>query len=139
MNNDGNGDGSDLDPRPLKNRVVKYMFEASDFEYSRLWLEWHDHIDSWDERPKVDLPTFVRVGELAGHPVNVQITWNRLNGHLVGFYWGCSNVVDNKMVEDWLDQNFCPPMPMGGTHRRQDASNFKNGLIDLGIDWKPFK
>lgn len=130
---------SDLDPRPPQNRIVEYMFEASDFEHSRLWLEWHTHIQSWDERPEVALPTLVRVGELAGHPVNIRITWARLNGHLVGFYSDRSRVVDHKMIEDWLDKNFCPPMPVGGTHRRQNASNFKNGLLDLGINWTPFE
>ena len=127
----------DLDPRPEQYRIVKYMFEASDFERSRLWMEWRNHIQSRDEQPSVDLPTLVQVGELAGHPVSMHITWARLDGHLVGFYCASSRIVDHQMIEAWLDKNFCPPAH-GGTHRRRDASNFKNGLNDLGITWTPF-
>ena len=124
----------DLDPRPPQHRAVEYMFEASDYERSRLWQEWHGRIQSWDGKPDVDLPTFVHVGELAGHAVEIHITWVRLNGHLVGFYDSCSNVADHAMIEDWLDKNFCPPMPPQGTCRRNDASNFRCGLTVLGID-----
>ena len=131
-------DDNHNDRRPTAFRVVEYMFEATDFEQNALWERWHTHIVSWDERPNVDLPSIQTVGRLAGHDINVQFTWVRLNGHLVGFYDPCSRVVDHTMVDEWVDTNVCPPH-CGRTRRRQDASNFRNGLLDLGIPWTPFK
>ena len=128
---------ADPDRRPPQNRIIKYMFEATDFERSRLFLEWHQRIRSWDDRPETGLPTFVQVGDLAGYPVTIRIVWARLDGHLVGFYSAESRLVDHRMIEDWIDKNFCPPMPLGGTHRRKNADNFQNGLLDLGITCKP--
>ncbi len=119
------------DRRPVQFRAVEYMFEATSFERSRLHIEWRGAVKDWDERPTVDLPTVVWVGELAGQPVVVLFTWVRLAGHLVGFYEATSSVVDHKMVEDYIDRNFCPPSH--GTERRKNASNFKNGLLDLRI------
>jgi hypothetical protein len=47
-----------------------------------------------------------RIGELAGHPVVVNLSWSYLNGALVCFYESTSRVVDWDVIESWLAKKF---------------------------------
>ena len=74
------------------------------------------------------------LGELEGRPVEIQLAWDKLvtysgygcaqlgqkkrpneeaNSILVCFCSPASEVVDYKMLEDWLDENCCPLLPDG--------------------------
>lgn len=126
----------DSDPRPPAFRHIDHMVEATHFEYSRLCIEWRGHVQI-DETREMGLPDRVEIGVFHGRPINITVIWTRINGHLVGFYDPCSELVDYKMIEEWLDQNFCPPREHNVVNR-VDASNFRNCLVTLGIELKAF-
>lgn len=65
------------------------------------------------------------IGELAGKPVVISLSWWRIDGVLVMFYDMVSRVVDHQMKEQWLDANCCPK-DLDGRVARTDAMNFHN-------------
>lgn len=60
------------------------------------------------------------IGEIAGRPVVVCVFVNELNGVKFAFVDATSQLVDWKMVEEWVKQNVCSHVV--------DAMNFHNGV-----------
>lgn len=85
---------------------VFFLVEANSHERHTFWVDYF-------YKPRKDSPTIstweqemcgemVYLGKLDKRPVYVQIWWDILNGKRIIFYDGCSQVVDHKMIEDWL-------------------------------------
>lgn len=85
-----------------------YVVEATSYEQLALWREfsaesaqhgWGTGTATW----KQDNWGFLsEVGQLAGFPVVVCLTFARIYGRLVAFYESTSRVVDHQMVEEWM-------------------------------------
>jgi hypothetical protein len=58
-------------------------------------------------------------------PVCVAVEFAKIDGHVVAFYEGCSQVVDYRKVRAWVDKSF--PQSKGHT----DATNFGHCLSAL--------
>ncbi len=43
------------------------------------------------------------IGEIDARPICVSISYVRLNGKLVAFYDGTSQLVDLKMIDEWIE------------------------------------
>ena len=107
---------------------TKFVVEADSFAQLTLWREY-----AKDSTRKTDLNTLTweqinpgsmrTIGFIKKKPVSIELTWARINGHIIMFYNACSQMVDHKMVEDWLDQN-CNPIYDHGRQARTDAMNF---------------
>lgn len=115
-------------------RKAAYMVEATGNEQIYLHMRWGARIETWEEVRTGNSPL---VGTFAGHAVRIEITYARLNGHLVGFYSPISTIVDHRKVEKWIVKN-CGRMSRDGwlPAPRTNASNFKDCLNALGIPWK---
>jgi hypothetical protein len=109
---------------------VFFLVEASDYERHSLWKEYSKEYDQYDGR--VDWKEerrgyFYEIGRLDDRPVCVSVVFASVNGKRVAFYYGCSQLVDHKMIEEWLDQLDIPKWG-GGRRSCTDASNFHHCL-----------
>lgn len=123
-----------MDKRPAEYQEVEFMISANDFERHELWREWHKKIASWDAEPELaPLNEALTIGKIEGRPIVVAFSWYRLDGHLVGFYHACSEVVDYLQVDAWLGENCLPP---GDGRRQTNAMNFADCLNSLDVTIK---
>lgn len=99
------------DPR---RQAAVYVVEATNQEKTMLWCEWSceaaDHMYGSPEHERVPWEQVRdgwahQVGELAGFPVVIDISFAIIYGELVMFYNGCSRVVDHEMLREWLVSN----------------------------------
>lgn len=102
--------------------------EANDYEALCLWSEnrQRDKPLSWRQELSGYHKT---IGELAGMPVCMSLHIIYVDGKKILFYDPCSQVVDHRIVEEWLDKH------LPDTARRSDgyinktnAMNFHNVL-----------
>lgn len=113
---------------------TKFVVEATSCEVQMLW-ERHS-IDAMFARPETNRykfeqlnPGFIEtIGHLDNRQVNVEMFWHRINGVLVMYVNSVSQVVDHKMIEEWLKKK-CSPRWCGGSRlAHTDASNFHHVL-----------
>jgi len=127
----------DFDPKDIDPRFAKTMFvvEADGYAMNGLWKEFSIEGKQFGSRGQYE-KDFTRlnwiqdnpgklyeIGTCDDRPVCVSFFWNRLNGHYVLFYSGSSQVVDHKMIEDWL-YKYCCPKYDNGRIAMTDAMNF---------------
>ena len=110
---------------------AEFVVEATDYERLCLWLEWADEADNLGSQrfPRIpweqdSLGYMKQVGELAGHPVNVCLTFARINGKQVAFWEAVSNVIDHAMIEAWLKTQASPRWDSGTRLAYTNAMNF---------------
>lgn len=108
-------------PQDERFKDTFFLVEATSFERLCLWNERGEQ-EVWEDQ---SIGYMVQVGTLDRRPVTIQIFWFRIDGRLVGFWDSPSQVVDHKMVEEWLDENCTPAKWDNRTrHARCDAMNF---------------
>lgn len=103
----------------------EFLIEATRTEEHFLWKECVQEF-KWcsDKQWEQGHGNVVRVGEIGDRPVNLTLTWNKIKGIPVCFYDCCSQVVDWKMIEEWLDKNFT--RKYNGRRAICDAMNFSH-------------
>jgi hypothetical protein len=110
-------------PDYLKERFAQteFVVEGDSFRCWKIWTQELKRSEaSWIQKN----PGYVIcVGELAGMPVNINVFWNNINGHMVMFYEDISQVVDHRMIKEYLDKH-CNPKYDGGRQARVDENNF---------------
>lgn len=86
---------------------VCFLVEANNHEQHQLWV---DHF----YKPRADMPRQIKnwkevsmghgitIGQLDKRPIVVSVNYAYLEGKKVMFYYGCSQLVDHKLIEDWL-------------------------------------
>lgn len=109
-----------------ESRLSKTLFvvEATSFEQHVIWeknqegrfssfLKWEQVMDGWG----------VHVGDLEGRPCMISVSWARIEGHLVMFWYPMSQVSDSAKSEAWISKYFSQTWDNG---RRSwcDAQNF---------------
>ena len=106
---------------------VDFVVEATDTEQFLLWCRNDERKDgrkvSWEQISMGLLPT---VGEFAGFPVTVTLTWAIINGRKVCFYEAASRVVDYDMVKQFVRDYVA-----SATASFSNAMNFHNTLLDI--------
>ena len=106
---------------------VVHLQEATHQEQFMFWKVYFEDanrdligIKSWRQGAGV----LVHIGELAGAPVNIVLSWDFLNEKKVIFYEAVSQVVDYRMVEAWL-KHFAPNIS------KSSSSNFHLCLHEI--------
>lgn len=92
--------------------LAQYAVEANSFELFACYLlhskesdlPYHTKVDYKQGRQGGYGPI---IGMIDNRPICVSITINYVNNIPVLFYEGCSQLVDYKMIEDWL-REYCP-------------------------------
>ena len=110
-----------------ESRLAKTLFivEANRFEQQSLWERYAystmsrgdfiwEQMDGW----------LVTVGKLHGRPICIDVFWNKIEGQLVMFWHPTSALVDHKMIDNWLDENFHGTYNKGLRRASCDAQNF---------------
>jgi len=115
---------------------TQFVVEAASYEKHVLWSQ-HSHQGSLNSSIG-KLPKFewvqdhqgrmIKVGELGGRPVIVTFFWFTIDGVLVAFWEATSQVVDHKMIEEWLEANCAPRYDNGHRLAHCDAFNFSHCL-----------
>jgi hypothetical protein len=84
---------------------VVFLVEASSHEQHQFWRDHHykpsqDYkvIKTW----KQESGYMIQLGKVDKRPICVTITYDIIDGRRVLFYEGCSELVDHKMIKDWL-------------------------------------
>ncbi len=110
-----------------------FAVEATSFEQHALWANHcidtlyprRDHKGGlvgadlhWEQ---LNPGGMVTIGQLDGRPVNLSLTFARIEGRIVLFWFACSQVTDSVMADAWLAKTFDPK-------RRAtcDANNFNH-------------
>lgn len=112
-----------------RSRLEKTFFivEATSFEKSCLWRDYCLESDN----PRYGKHTWklispgwmIKVGEINDRPCCISTTWYKIDGKLVMFWYACSELVDYKLIDEWLDKNFTGTYG-GGRRASTDADNF---------------
>lgn len=101
---------------------VNYAVEANDFERQCIWEKYHDRC-KWEQ----DIcGSFFQIGTLDNRPVTVCLDWVTIDGKKVLFYHSPSQVVDYKLVEEWIRKNALTSAGM-----KADSANFHIILIEI--------
>jgi hypothetical protein len=104
-----------------------YLIEANSYERQALWAEFHTQL-RWEHDC---IGAVIQVGELDNRPVNIDVLWTKIDGYRIAFWDACSQVVDHKMIEDWLRQNL-PKVP------KTNSMNFHNMIHKIHPEGWPF-
>lgn len=105
-----------------KLKRTQFFVEADRFA-QRILREKHKDDISWE----TDLAGFSRhIGNIKKRPIYVDFSFAKIGNKNVCFYWGCSELVDHKMIEEYLEKEF-PVKYDNGTRRAMvDSGNFHN-------------
>jgi hypothetical protein len=120
------------DPRTA---AAVYVVEATNDERRAMWREWSAEAlaGGWGTPTNARVTWvqgrggwMVSVGDLAGFPVNMTVTYEMIDGCWVLFWSPCSRVVDREMCESWL-RDHVPAYPEHHTN----AANFGHCLSHI--------
>lgn len=90
---------AEIAPNDPRFALVEFIVAADDFSQQALWSMWQEGI-TWDSDTT---RTTVGLGILIGRNVTVEVRFARLNGHMVMFYNGNSDLVDHGMVNTFVE------------------------------------
>jgi len=108
-------------------RDVVFIVEANDHEYHALWAEWNRRV-AWEQ---VNDGYFLTVGTIKRRPISVSIRYAIINGSKVAFYYGCSQLVDHKMIDDVMRSAFTKTHDNGSRWSHVNGMNFHNCINSL--------
>lgn len=106
-------------------RRAEYLVEISSFERQSLWSKYHNDY-TWEDN---NMGFNRQIGIIDDRPICVTFYLHKINGLNVLFYEATSQLVDWKMIEDYLDV-VCNLKEFKSNRRaRIDASNFHNVIL----------
>lgn len=109
-------------------KATKYVVRATCFEQHMLWSDWSDQsmnplskerCQKWQQ---MNTGCMVTVGYIADRPICICLSWNKIDGEMVMFVDPTSELVDHKMIDEWLRKH-CNPM-VDGRRAIVDATNY---------------
>ena len=117
-----------------KFKDVVFVIEATDFERFALWQMNNSEVDSyriksWESESRGWAPT---IGYLDDKPVVVSLSYAKLNGHRVVFYYAPSMIVDHEMVRNWIDHH-TQHLEFEGRQCHTNANNFAHCYRRVGV------
>ena len=102
---------------------VKFFVKANTNETFCLWKENKYEYKNEHNWRQVTSGFALTLGEIENRPIVLEFAFNYIYDNLVCFYHGCSQLVDNKMIDDFIE--FCWPIKYDGNRRAMtDATNF---------------
>jgi hypothetical protein len=89
---------------PPTREIIKcdYAVEANGFEALTIWEKYHTRAKTYKQEMR---GLMCDVAFVNGQPICVSLNWDVINGKRVLFYYGCSNLVDHKLVDAWVREN----------------------------------
>jgi hypothetical protein len=102
-----------------------YVVEADHYAVVALRLDCRNNGIEWTSHDGTKVAT---LGYLDNRPILVEFAWHELNGKLIVSYCGVSEVVDHKLIRDWLEKNCNPKSQDGRSDAHCTALYFDNCL-----------
>jgi hypothetical protein len=105
---------------------TQFWVEADSFSRHELWAKFHkDYV--WKQ---ILTGLNITVGHVNDRSVVISVSWFYIDNVRVGFYHGCSQLVDHLMIEEWFKKY---DVKYDRDHRRAftDAGNFHHCLHAL--------
>jgi hypothetical protein len=103
-----------------------FLVEADDFAKLRLWSENHNRAEiKWEEG---GCGYLVTVGHLNKRPVAITVTWDFINEKKICFWEATSELVDHKMIKEWLARHFTGRWDNDTRPATTNAMNFHHCL-----------
>ncbi len=112
---------------------VAFLVEATDTEYLSLWYNHSSESKHsipgssplvWVQEP---MGHAIQIGMVASRPTVVSIRYALIERQRVLFYYGCSQLVDHEMIDQWLRHFTEKTIRYDGSRWAHcDAANFHN-------------
>ena len=105
--------------------------EATNNEQFMFWQLYHHYkvcpgVTSWVQVSQGKCPI---IGYIDDRPISITVFYAIINKAKVAFYEGTSQLVDHKMIEDWLELHF--KKNSDGRGNKSNASNFHHCLLSI--------
>jgi hypothetical protein len=108
---------------------------GSSNDHMHLWSEYWDNpnlrygikVKEWED---LGSGFHTTIGYFGEYPVCVDIQWTKISGKWVAFYYACSQIVDHRMVDKWVRENF-EGKAKDGRWAHTDVSNFLHCISDI--------
>lgn len=118
-----------------------FCVEATSYEAQQIWREFNQERGiPWKQGSGVG----IHIGELdivgqGKMPVVLSLMWNTIRGKLICFHEAVSQVVDHKMIEDWLQKNIIKDKTWAGdrpiTCDAMNAFHMLEAIQDSQVIW----
>jgi len=118
-----------------ENRLKRTLFvvEATSFEQFCLWEQHSNQSQSCRDRhpqtwEQMNPGWLINVGEIDKRPCCISVSWYKIDGQMIMFWYSCSQVTDSVAAEKWIIDHWDGKWD-GGTRRAwTDAQNFHHCL-----------
>jgi hypothetical protein len=120
-------------------KTTVYVVEATSFEQHCLWNQFaSDSCNNYKGYPKVKWEQlhgwYVNVGKIGKRECWVSMSFARINGQLIMFYYPTSQVSDSVQTEKWIGQHFNGKWDNNLRSAFGDADNFHNCLLAMKVN-----
>ena len=130
--------GDEVDTAEERLKVTQFLVEATNNEWHTFWARWckksqecrEPLVHNWEQLGGWT----VTVDLLEGRPICISLNWDRLDGFLVCQWEAVSELVDHKLIEEWLDKYYTGKTN-DGRRARCNSSNFHHCIHELEA-WK---
>ena len=118
----------------LELKDIEFLVSANSNEAFTLWSKYNQKVD-WEW---IYTGFVITIGSLDSHPVSIEFLFAIIKGKKVAFYNGCSQVVDHKMIDEWLISRFQRTHDNYSRWNHVNATNFHNCINSLDkLDVEP--
>lgn len=118
---------------------VEFLVAANSNERHNLWEMYYYYLNldkppikTWEQELAGES---IQIGTIDKRPIVVATFCAKLNGHRIMFYYGCSQLVDHKMIDEWLQYWTLKTIRWDNNMRwaHCDAMNFHSCLDAIGV------
>lgn len=111
----------------LELKDIDFLVSANSNETFNLWSEYNRKVD-WEQ---INTGFMITIGQLDSRPVTIEFSFAIIKRKKVAFYNGCSQVVDHKMIDEWLISRFQRTHDNYSRWNHVNATNFHNCINSL--------
>jgi len=106
------------------------VIEANDSEKNRCWADWSEDATvtpkkpvKWEQQLIVHM---IHVGTFGKMPINMSVTFAKIDGRVVVFWYGCSMVTHSQMYDDFIEM-------VAPNAIRKKADSFYHVAYTIGV------
>lgn len=116
-------------PKPKRLEDCKCIIEIEGDDELNLWSKYSKQSEDFPKYIKynweqISMGFWKEIGKVDGRPICVSVSFYIIEGHLFGFVEGTSELVDYKMIKEWIKEK-------NPTAYITDAMNFHNALLHI--------
>ncbi len=130
-------------PDTIEDRLAQTFFivKATSFEHSSLWLQYakdgEPRLENALDWKQISDGRWIQLGVIDNRPIIMSFYWAWIDGFLICFYDGTSQLFDWKMADEFLEKHFKGKWDRGTRRAECNAMNFHhviNAILDGEIE-----